>query len=176
MVCAQYDIRYIPILYRRLIATRLWDFYFYPKYNFPTCIFYDISQNPKTKHSKSCKKYLLFSFKKMQIISFFKWLQICLHSTVFQNSYLTLKLVTSFRSTQKPHLWTVKLFQRNKMSEGRRGREIMTTHEKKPWKFCCFLRPHSDPQQRKICSFMFHFPPATMAEFFFAFFGANLSK
>ena len=36
------------------------------------------------------------------------------------------------------------------------GREIMTTHEKNR-KIVVFLRTHSDPQQRKICSFMFHF-------------------
>ena len=46
----------------------------------------------------------------------------------------------------------------------------MTTHGKNLEKIVVILRPHSDPRQRKIRSFMFHFHKPTMVEFFLAIF------
>ena len=46
----------------------------------------------------------------------------------------------------------------------------MTTHEENLEKIVVILRPHSDPRQRKIRSFMFHFHKPTMVEFFLAIF------
>ena len=77
------------------------------------------------------------------------------------------------KTTMKQHLWTVKPLLNIwnvRLETEQPGKEIMTTHENKPGKNCCFFKTTLWPKRRKICSFMFHFHKPTMVEFFLAIF------